>query len=219
MAHRMFPRAAAPRAVAVLAICLTPVLAAEAGTFEGRVGDGLSDAEETSSGSMSLTSSDLELVTDGTTQAVNGAYSLTTVASDGAGNRAVSTPVVVTVDNTVPPPPPPPPGGTRIVPDQFATIQAAIDAAGDGDTVLVRPGTYTGGLLISGKRITLESEYPRTGDPARIENTIVADGSPILDIAASAVGVVVEGFTFKNGRLCCGRERRPSHRPQQPLPR
>jgi hypothetical protein len=402
MTHRMSPRAAAPRAVAVLAICLTPALAAAAGTFEGRVGDGLSDAEETSSGSMSLTSSDLELVTDGaklqtvgirwasvsvprgasitrayvqfaaakrastgaaalvvrgqaagaappfstarrnvssrprtaasvswsppswtldaagadqrvgvtavvqeivrrgdwtsgsslaliitgsghrnawahdgrsakapllhvdytltsdttppsvaltspaesatlsdtvtltaeatdnigvasvtfeqdseplgtdatapytyawdTTQVADGAYSLTAVASDGAGNRAVSTPVVVTVDNTVPPPPPPPPGATRIVPDQFATIQAAIDAAGDGDTVLVRPGTYTGGLLISGKRITLESEYPRTGDPARIENTIVAGGGPILDIAASAVGVVVEGFTFKDGR-------------------
>ena len=118
--------------------------------------------------------------------------------SDGGARRwaNVASPVATAKLNGVEPSP----GGTRIVPDQFATIQAAIDAAGDGDTVLVRPGTYTGGLLISGKRITLESEYPRTGDPARIENTIVADGSPILDIAASAVGVVVEGFTFKNGR-------------------
>src|SRR5918992_850111 len=66
MTYRMFPRAEAPRAVAVLAICLTPVLTAAAGNFEGRVDNGLSDAEETSSGSMSLTSSDLELVTDGT---------------------------------------------------------------------------------------------------------------------------------------------------------
>ena len=85
------------------------------------------------------------------------------------------------------------------MPDQFTTIQAAIDAAGDGDTVLVRPGTYPGGLLISGKRITLESESPSTGDPARIDSTIISGGSPILNIEVSAVGVVIDGFTFTDG--------------------
>jgi Right handed beta helix region len=92
------------------------------------------------------------------------------------------------------------PSGTLIVPDQFTTIQAAIDAAGEGDTVLVRPGTYPGGLLISGKRITLESESPSTGDPARIDSTIISGGSPILNIEVSAVGVVIDGFTFTDGR-------------------
>ena len=94
----------------------------------------------------------------------------------------------------------PPPSGTLVVPDQFTTIQAAIDAAGDGDTVLVRPGTYPGGLLISGKRITLESESPSTGDLARIDSTIISGGSPILNIEVSAVGVVIDGFTFTDGR-------------------
>ena len=93
----------------------------------------------------------------------------------------------------------PPQSGTLVVPDLFTTIQAAIDAAGDGDTVLVRPGTYPGGLLISGKRITLEFKSPSTGDPTRIDSTIISGGSSILNIEASAVGVVIDGFTFMNG--------------------
>ena len=39
----------------------------------------------------------------------------------------------------------------RRVPQDFSTIQAAINASQNGDTVLVARGTYTGGLSISGK--------------------------------------------------------------------
>ena len=103
------------------------------------------------------------------------------------------------------------------MPDQFTTIQAAIDAAGDGDTVLVRPGTYPGGLLISGKRITLASKSPSTGDPARIDSTIISGGSPILNIEVSAVGVVIDGFTFTDGRYAVVAHGNSSNRPQQSI--
>ncbi len=46
---------------------------------------------------------------------------------------------------------------TWTVPGNFSTIQAAINAASSGDTILVGPGTYTQSLEFGGKNITLES--------------------------------------------------------------
>ncbi|MBT8486771.1 MAG: hypothetical protein KJO43_14415, partial [Phycisphaerae bacterium] len=42
------------------------------------------------------------------------------------------------------------------VPDDFPTIQAAIDAAVDGDQVLVSPGTYLEQIDLLGKAIRVE---------------------------------------------------------------
>jgi len=94
-----------------------------------------------------------------------------------------------------------PAGATVIrVPQDHSTIQAAINAAQDGDTVLVSRGTYSGGLVLSGKTITLASEYINTSDPSDITQTIIDGGTPILRIENSVgAATTVQGLTFQNG--------------------
>lgn len=75
-----------------------------------------------------------------------------------------------------------PPGGANYlkVPEEYGTVQAAIDAANDGDTVLVSPGVYHEALTIDGKSITLASCYLTTKEPRYIKQTVL-DGSILPD--------------------------------------
>ena len=62
------------------------------------------------------------------------------------------------------------------VPVDFPKVQAAIDSAKEGDTVLVAPGRYYENLVFKGQNIVLASEFVRTRDRSTIERTIL-DGS------------------------------------------
>lgn len=80
------------------------------------------------------------------------------------------------------------------VPGDQPTIQAAIDAAQSGDSVLVAPGVYHGILTISSKNIILRS----TSGPEVTELNGDLAG-PVISTSGGDRTLVVDGFTIRNG--------------------
>jgi hypothetical protein len=88
---------------------------------------------------------------------------------------------------------------TRLVPGEYPTIQAAVDAAAAGDTVLVAPGTYRGAgnrdIELRGKAVVVKSSE--------------GSAQTIIDCERAGRGFYVhewepattriEGFTIRNG--------------------
>ena len=86
------------------------------------------------------------------------------------------------------------------VPETVTGVQAAINLAQTGDTVLVGRGTWSGSLSIAGKAVTLASLYIMTGDTADIGLTRLTASSTMLTIMPTAgAGTTVQGLTFING--------------------
>jgi hypothetical protein len=93
------------------------------------------------------------------------------------------------------------------VPADQPTIQAGINAAVDGDTVLVADGTYTENINYLGKAITVASHYLVDGDTAHIDSTIIDgsqpsnpdSGSVVYFISGEDTTSVLTGFTITGG--------------------
>ena len=73
------------------------------------------------------------------------------------------------------------------VPGDQPSIQAGIDAAVDGDTVLVAEGNYLENINFKGKSITVASNYLFNADTNIINNTIIDGSNPAFPDTAAVV--------------------------------
>ena len=88
------------------------------------------------------------------------------------------------------------------VPDDYETIQSAIDAAEDVDTVLVSPGEYVENINYNGKCLAVGSLFLINDDDVYVEKVIINGDSrasvvSIIDVEGGSC--TLAGVTIKNG--------------------
>ncbi len=94
------------------------------------------------------------------------------------------------------------------VPADQSTIQDGINAASNGDTVLVYPGTYFENINFHGKKIVLTSRFCESGDLSYIQSTIINGSRPanpdnsscVLIVGGEDSTAVLQGFTITGGK-------------------
>ena len=134
------------------------------------------------------------LTVEGNTVANNGNCGIIAEAEvQGSGNRLIGNPICGSVPPEVRIPLTPETDRTEIrVPEDYSTIQEAIDAVKEGGTIVVTPGTYRENISIY-KSLTLRGE-----DRSRV----ILDGMERLAISVSsnAKRVVLERLSIQNGK-------------------
>lgn len=88
------------------------------------------------------------------------------------------------------------------VPTDIPTIMGAVNAAADGDTILIEPGTYSGSITISNKSVFLASLFLITGNKDYIDQTILDgnNGNQVIRITSSAgSATTIWGLQIRNG--------------------
>ena len=92
------------------------------------------------------------------------------------------------------------------IPLDYITIQEGIDNSVDGDTVLVQPGEYSGGISFLGKNITVSSIYLLTSDYDDLVATIIqgevngpGSGSVVIFNNGESVNSILCGFIITQG--------------------
>ena len=84
----------------------------------------------------------------------------------------------------------------RHVPAQFATIQAAINASLNGDTIVLAPGNYPEAIRFNGRSITLRGTDP--SDPSAVAATVLTENGstrPIIEVSGGEA-VLIRGLTI-----------------------
>jgi hypothetical protein len=93
------------------------------------------------------------------------------------------------------------------VPSEYSTIQNAIEASSNGDTILVQPGTYLESINFNGKNVVLASLFILSNDTSYVSKTII-DANKKTTVITFSNGedstAMVVGFTIQNG--FCTRE-------------
>ncbi|MHC4911989.1 MAG: choice-of-anchor Q domain-containing protein [Planctomycetota bacterium] len=109
----------------------------------------------------------------------------------------------------------------RYVPDHYPTIQAAVNACNNGDTVIVAPGKYTGSsnrdIAFNGKAITVRSIDPT--DPNVVNSTVIdcngQDRGFVFEMGENADSTVsgltiTNGYAFLGGGIYCHNNSSPT---------